>query len=127
MPAVKTWPSPRPINKIHCFDNTNGKDGGHFLSRLFWSHLHKAVVNTSDLKFRDVFCSLLEKVRFSPLENIDLGAVTFAPESSYAALSSTFVVKSKLLNKVFNIAAAAVHAVLPIATCKVKIRNVPGL
>ena len=65
---------------------------------------------------------------FLPPENIDLGAVTFAPESSYAALSSTFVVKSKLLNKVFNIAAAAaVHAVLSIATCKVKIRNVPGL
>ena len=64
---------------------------------------------------------------FLPPENIDLGAVTFAPESSYAALSSTFVVKSKLLNKVFNIAAAAVHAVLPIATCKVKSRNVPGL
>ena len=53
--------------------------------------------------------------------------MTFAPESSYAALSSTFVVKSKLQNKVFNIDAAAVHAVLPIATCKVKIRNVPGL
>ena len=53
--------------------------------------------------------------------------MTFAPESSYAASSSTFVVKSKLQNKVFNIAAAAVHAVLPIATCKVKIRNVPGL
>ena len=64
---------------------------------------------------------------FLPPENIDLGAVTFAPESSYAASSSTFVAKSKLLNKVFNIAAAAVHAVLPIATCKVKSRNVPGL
>ena len=63
---------------------------------------------------------------FLPPENIDLGAVTFAPESSYAASSSNFVVKSKLQNKVFNIA-AAVHAVLTIATCKVTIRNVPGL
>ena len=51
---------------------------------------NKAVAN------RDVFCSLLEKVRFSPSrEYIDLGAVTFAPESSYAASSSTFVAKSK--------------------------------
>ena len=63
----------QPLNqstKATVLINMNRKDGGHFLSWLFWSHLHKAVVNISDLKFRDVFCSLLEKVKVFSLQRI---------------------------------------------------------
>ena len=53
----------QPLNqstKATVLINMNRKDGGHFLSWLLLVSSQQ-----SDLKFRDVFCSLLEKVRFS--------------------------------------------------------------